>query len=139
MVLQSYCTFCALGKCSDGENAYPDSSLVGEYRSPCGIYNATNVMSISYGGPEHNFPAAYQRRQCHEYVMSSGILPVCFLTAWAELLTRPPSRYMKLGLQGVSVLFASGDNGVAGHDGCLGPKKDIFSPTFPAKSVNTPR
>jgi tripeptidyl-peptidase-1 len=45
---------------------------------------------------------------------------------------------MKLGLQGVSVLFASGDNGVAGHDGCLGPKKDIFSPTFPAKSDPTP-
>lgn len=42
---------------------------------------------------------------------------------------------MKLGLQGVSVLFASGDNGVAGHDGCLGPRNDIFSPTFPAKSV----
>ena len=45
---------------------------------------------------------------------------------------------MKLGLQGVSVLFASGDNGVAGHDGCLGPSQDIFSPTFPAKSVPTP-
>jgi tripeptidyl-peptidase-1 len=45
---------------------------------------------------------------------------------------------MKLGLQGVSVLFASGDHGVAGQDGCLGPGEDIFSPTFPAKSVSTP-
>lgn len=40
---------------------------------------------------------------------------------------------MKLGLQGVSILFASGDNGVAGHDGCLGAEKRIFSPTFPDK------
>lgn len=44
---------------------------------------------------------------------------------------------MKLGLQGVSVFIASGDNGVAGPsdddnaDGCLG-NGTIFSPDFPA-------
>ncbi|CEJ55182.1 hypothetical protein PMG11_01453 [Penicillium brasilianum] len=100
----SYCTDCALGKC-DGERANPNPPA-SDNRILCGIYKPPNVISISYGGPEQNFPIAYQRRQCNEY--------------------------MKLGLQGVSVLFASGDNGVAGHDGCLGPKKDIFSPTFPA-------
>lgn len=44
---------------------------------------------------------------------------------------------MKLGLQGVSIVFASGDSGVAGpegddsNNGCLGPKDTVFSPTFP--------
>lgn len=46
---------------------------------------------------------------------------------------------MKLGMQGVSIVFASGDSGVAGPagdggnaDGCLGPNGNIFSPDFPA-------
>lgn len=46
-------------------------------------------------------------------------------------------RFMKLGMQGVSVVLASGDSGVAGpagddnSDGCLGTGQ-IFSPDFPA-------
>lgn len=51
------------------------------------------MISISYGGDEAGLPVAYQRRQCNEF--------------------------MKLGLQGVSVLVASGDSGVAGSQ-CLG-------------------
>ena len=46
---------------------------------------------------------------------------------------------MKLGLQGFSVVFSSGDSGVAGPsgeggnaDGCLGPGGNIFNPDFPA-------
>lgn len=71
----------------------------------------TNVISISYGGQEADLPAAYQTRQCNEF--------------------------MKLGMQGVSVVLASGDSGVAGPsgddntDGCLGTGQ-IFSPDFPA-------
>ena len=49
---------------------------------------------------------------------------------------------MKLGLQGVSVVLASGDSGVAGPpgeggnaDGCLGTGQ-IFAPDFPATSVS---
>jgi len=44
---------------------------------------------------------------------------------------------MKLGMQGVSIVLASGDSGVAGPagddnaDGCLGTGQ-IFSPDFPA-------
>ncbi|KAJ5890471.1 Rattus norvegicus CLN2 is a lysosomal protease Precursor [Penicillium subrubescens] len=107
----SYCTDCALGQCGDGKRVNPNSPAEPENRVLCGLYKPANVISISYGGPEQNFPAPYQRRQCNEY--------------------------MKLGLQGVSVLLASGDHGVAGQDGCLGPREDIFSPTFPAKSVST--
>lgn len=74
MLVQTYCTFCTEGRCSDGENADPDSPLEGDYGTPCGIYKPANVISISYGGPEQNFPATYQRRQCHEYVTTVKIL-----------------------------------------------------------------
>lgn len=46
-------------------------------------------------------------------------------------------RFMKLGLQGISILYASGDDGVAGPagddsaNGCLGPASTIFSPAWP--------
>jgi tripeptidyl-peptidase I len=53
----------------------------------CGVYKPTNVISLSYGGQEVDVPISYQKRQCLEY--------------------------MKLGLQGVSFLFASGDSGVS--------------------------
>ena len=71
----------------------------------------TNVVSISYGGQEADLPASYQQRQCNEY--------------------------MKLGMQGVSVVVSSGDSGVAGpandgnSNGCLGDSGNIFSPDFP--------
>jgi tripeptidyl-peptidase-1 len=45
---------------------------------------------------------------------------------------------MKLGLQGHSILFASGDYGVASFagdgsaNGCLGPEQKIFNPQYPS-------
>ncbi|KAJ5604369.1 hypothetical protein N7510_009523 [Penicillium lagena] len=78
----------------------------------CGVYKPTNVISISYGSAEADLPISYQRRQCQEF--------------------------MKLGLQGVSVVVASGDSGVAGRGGdptpsnCLGKDGQIFAPDFPA-------
>lgn len=40
---------------------------------------------------------------------------------------------MKLGLQGTSIVFASGDDGVARRSGaCLGSKHNIFTPGEPA-------
>ncbi|KAI4726541.1 aorsin [Aureobasidium sp. EXF-10728] len=106
----SYCSY-------DGGNSpldppYPDPQP-GGYKGAlqCGVYQPTNVISISYGGQEADLPASYQTRQCNEY--------------------------MKLGMQGVSIVLASGDSGVAGPagddnaDGCLGSGQ-IFSPDFPA-------
>lgn len=53
-------------------------------------------MSASYGEDEGDVTQAYAARQCFEYG--------------------------KLGLLGTTVLYSSGDNGVAGNGGeCLGP------------------
>jgi tripeptidyl-peptidase-1 len=78
----------------------------------CGIYKPTNVVSASYGQAEYDLPINYTKRQCNEF--------------------------LKLGLQGHSILFASGDYGVASFpgdggaaNGCLGPEAKIFSPQYP--------
>jgi tripeptidyl-peptidase I len=97
----SYCTNSPL------DPPYPDPAPGGYNGSlQCGVYQPTNVISISYSSDEATLPLSYQRRQCDEF--------------------------MKLGMQGVSVCVASGDSGVEGDDGCLGPDYTIFNPDFPA-------
>ncbi|KAL4898153.1 peptidase S8/S53 domain-containing protein [Aspergillus ambiguus] len=104
----SYC-----GNPSPLDPSYPNPAE-GGYKGQlqCGVYKPTNVISISYGGWEASLPISYQRRQCQEF--------------------------MKLGLQGVSVIVASGDSGVAGRNGsptpgnCLGTDNKVFAPGFPA-------
>ena len=109
----SYCNYSAYGETgnSDIDPQYPDPRP-GGYKGQlqCGIYKPTNVISVSYGGQEADVPYAYQRRQCNEY--------------------------LKLGLQGVSIFFASGDAGVGNYPapygddnpdtGCLGPDGTLF-------------
>ena len=111
----SYCTYSAFGETGDDptlDPTYPDPNP-GGYKGQlqCGIYKPTNVISVSYGGQEYDLPAYYQERQCNEF--------------------------LKLGLQGHSIFYASGDDGVAGppgddsKNGCLGPDRTIFSPAWP--------
>lgn len=81
----------------------------------CGAYKPTNVISISYGIAEGAYSYFYINRQCQEY--------------------------MKLGLQGVSIIYASQDSGVA-SGGCIHPDNvnkttlaanpGAFSPGWPA-------
>ncbi|CAK7262474.1 hypothetical protein SEPCBS57363_000063 [Sporothrix epigloea] len=106
----SYCSFSAFGEkgncvspdCADP--VYPDTAP-GGYNGTlqCGVYKPTNVISISYGFGEIELPDYYLKRQCVEV--------------------------MKLGLQGVTVVMSSGDNGVAGYDDyCAGDDGQIFFP-----------
>lgn len=89
----SYCTYSAYGETGDCTAAecldpiYPDPNE-GGYKGnlQCGVYEPTNVISISYGGGEADLPAYYLERQCNEI--------------------------MKLGLQGTTVVTSSGDYGV---------------------------
>ncbi|KAI9711500.1 MAG: hypothetical protein M1820_002063 [Bogoriella megaspora] len=111
----SYCTFSAYGETGDSsiDPKYPDPASGGfKGQRQCGVYKPANVISISYGAQEDDFPTNYQQRQCAEI--------------------------MKLGMQGVSVILASGDSGVAARgsdagnaDGCLGTGQ-VFNPDFPA-------
>ncbi|KAL1654284.1 hypothetical protein SLS61_003289 [Didymella pomorum] len=102
--------------------AYPDpNDAPGAYTGPlqCGGAPVSNVISVSYGQIEGALPQFYQERQCREW--------------------------MKLALQGVSVIFASGDSGVANrynsgyNNSCLNSEYGYvdengtrFSPSFPA-------
>jgi tripeptidyl-peptidase I len=106
----SYCTYEAFGISGDTawpdhnfphmDPVYPDKHKTG-YKGDrqCGKFEPTNVISISYTLAEFFTPMNYQRRQCNEF--------------------------LKLGLQGVSVVISTGDNGVANPDyfysgdGCL--------------------
>ncbi|PNS17151.1 hypothetical protein CAC42_7205 [Sphaceloma murrayae] len=113
----SYCTFSAYGETGNSplDPPYPNpSNATGAYKGElqCGVYEPTNVISISYGGAEADLPISYQRRQCDEI--------------------------MKLGLRGITVINSSGDSGVEGRGGdptpsnCLGENNDVFAPQFPA-------
>jgi tripeptidyl-peptidase I len=112
----SYCTFEG-GDDHSQDAIYPDPE--NGYIGPanCGGYAATKVISTSYGYNEADLTPFYQNRQCMEY--------------------------MKLALQGVTVLYSSGDYGVAGNLGrCIDPttgnytrtnaSSGIFNPSFPS-------
>ncbi|KAJ5231615.1 Aorsin [Penicillium citrinum] len=112
----SYCTYRAYGETGNNPNIDPvyPNEREGGYKGKlqCGVYKPTNVISASYGQAEADLPINYTKRQCNEF--------------------------MKLGLQGHSILFASGDYGVASFagdgtaNGCLGPEQKIFNPQYPS-------
>lgn len=112
----SYCSYSAFGETGNDPNfddVYPDTSSPDGYQGQvqCGISTLTNVISISYSKSEGDLPFYYQQRQCNEF--------------------------MKLALQGHTILVASGDAGVASRpwdpfpNGCLGENNTVFNPNFP--------
>ncbi|VDC01711.1 unnamed protein product [Peniophora sp. CBMAI 1063] len=109
---KSFCTFEG-GDDPTQDGIYPDP-LPGGFKGPesCGIIKPPNVVSVSFGQDEATVTAAFANRQCTEYA--------------------------KLGLLGTSVLYSSGDDGVAGFGGvCLLPNGTEsatgkrFNPSFP--------
>ncbi|KAF8883763.1 Pro-kumamolisin, activation domain-containing protein [Gymnopilus junonius] len=105
-----FCTFDG-GDDPTQDGIYPDAA--GSPAS-CGIIAPPNVVSISYGQDEATASVHYATRQCNEYG--------------------------KLGLMGTSVVYSSGDNGVAGFNNvCLDSSHQdatssntIFNPEFPS-------
>ncbi|KAF9243178.1 peptidase S8/S53 domain-containing protein [Melanogaster broomeanus] len=109
----TYCSFEG-GDDSHYDPIYPNNDTNG-YTGPkaCGTIKPANVISTSYSYDEAELSPFYAARQCAEYA--------------------------KLGLMGVTVLYSSGDHGVAGNGGrCLnanGTKSTtgtIFNPSFPS-------
>jgi tripeptidyl-peptidase I len=119
----SYCTFEG-GDDPTLDPQYPDTAPnppnetfipEGAWDQPeqCGAYTPTNVISVSYGLGENTYSKFYWGRQCQEY--------------------------MKLGLQGVTIVYSSGDSGVSNRNACITPNSTneydntgAFSPSFPA-------
>ncbi|KAF8817102.1 subtilisin-like protein [Phlegmacium glaucopus] len=108
----SFCTFEG-GDNPTQDGIYPDTQP-GGFKGPesCGIVAPPFVVSVSYGQDEATVTAAFANRQCTEYA--------------------------KLGMLGTSVLYSSGDDGVAGGGGaCLTSTGRIsnagkrFNPGFP--------
>ncbi|CAO1639400.1 unnamed protein product [Sympodiomycopsis kandeliae] len=90
------------------DGIYPDNnSTAHAYKGPkqCGGVAASDVISVSYGQDEQDLTPLYANRQCQEYA--------------------------KLGLQGKTFVFSSGDYGVAGNSGVCSPN-NVFNPGFPA-------
>ncbi|KAG6127030.1 hypothetical protein E4U38_006522 [Claviceps purpurea] len=109
-------TYCRTGLDPAIDPVYPDEHNEGGYNSSdCGNRQPPLVISISWAEPEASLPTRYVRRQCVEF--------------------------LKLGLQGVTVLAASGDTGPASSQGtCIDWESGTtntsttgrFSPNFPA-------
>ncbi|KAK5710847.1 hypothetical protein LTR15_012824 [Elasticomyces elasticus] len=100
----SYCTYQG-GDDPTQDAVYPDP--YGGYQGPenCGGFAATKVISTSYGYNEADLTPFYENRQCHEY--------------------------MKLGMMGVSVVYSSGDYGVAGNGGqCIASPFGAVNTTY---------
>ncbi|TFK48830.1 hypothetical protein OE88DRAFT_1634138 [Heliocybe sulcata] len=110
----SFCTYEG-GDVPSQDGIYPDTAP-GGYDAPesCGIIPPPYVVSTSYGQDEVSATPAYAIRQCNEYA--------------------------KLGMMGTTVLYASGDYGVAGFGGeCIDATTGEetlngtrFNPDFPA-------
>lgn len=108
----SYCK----GDDPNQDPLYPDKQPGGYKGNSCGVYQHSlpKVVSTSYGYSEVDLSPSYEKRQCTEY--------------------------MKLGLLGVTFVFSSGDDGVAGVSGkCIDPQTGRssttgtkFSPSFPS-------
>lgn len=116
----SYCTYEG-GDDPLFDAPYPNPSQSGYQAQDCGTYAPASVISTSYGSNEVDLSPAYEQRQCSEY--------------------------MKLGLQGVTVLYSSGDNGMylatdlstIGRQtdlACLGGEKALPE-TLPSASTRT--
>ncbi|KAH8112254.1 subtilisin-like protein [Phellopilus nigrolimitatus] len=109
----SFCTFEG-GDDPTQDGIYPDT-LPGGFDQPesCGIIKPPNVVSVSYGQDEITISAKSAMRQCTEYG--------------------------KIGLMGTTVLYSSGDFGVAGfgnlcltENGTETASGTRFNPTFPS-------
>lgn len=99
-----YCTFRS-GDAGNLDPTYPDpNNSTGSYKGSknCGKYQPTYVISVSYDQNEADLTPAYVQRQCFEYA--------------------------KLGLQGVTALFSSGNGGVATKEGyCIDPQSKNYT------------
>lgn len=111
----SYCNRTAFNITGDSpayDPSYPDP---GGYTGDrmCGVFKPTNVISISYSSEEQQLSSNYDQRQCSEW--------------------------MKLSLQGITIVGATGDSGIAGNAGeCMEDVYGNFTIFNPLSLTNCP-
>ena len=93
-----------------------------------------NVISTSYSYDEWELSPAYMQRQCNEYAK----VKFCLLFSSGLIAFAVAHAIGQLGLMGVTILYSSGDYGVAGNGGiCLDSTGEpafpgtAFAPSFP--------
>ncbi|RPD61015.1 subtilisin-like protein [Lentinus tigrinus ALCF2SS1-7] len=108
----SFCTYEG-GDDPNQDGIYPDPYGGYQGAEDCGTFSPAHIISTSYSYDEYELTPAYMERQCAEYA--------------------------KLGLMGTTVLYSSGDYGVAAYsNNCLNPDGSvssdgkIFAPAFPS-------
>lgn len=88
------------------DSHFPNATLWNGTRQ-CGVYEPTNVISLSYELAEAAYSPAYEKRICQEY--------------------------LKLSLMGTSIIYSSGDNGTLSRAGVWGCLADgAQNPSFPS-------
>lgn len=143
----SYCTYSAYNETGDCttpdclDPVYPDPGPGGyQGNLQCGVYQPTNVISISYtGGEVSDFSGFFSLNFSH----FPPFLLIFILQADlpASYVKRQCDEIMKLALQGVTVVQSSGDTGVASYphlgmdNGCAGPNNTVF---YPSADVTCP-
>ncbi|GFP58671.1 aorsin [Trichoderma asperellum] len=111
----SYCNRTAFNLTGDSPEYDPTYPDPGGYTGDrmCGVFKPTNVISISYSPEEQQRSVNYDQRQCSEW--------------------------MKLGLQGITIVGATGDFGVAGNGGdCIEDANGNFTIFNPLTLTNCP-
>lgn len=109
----SYCNRTAFNLTGDSPEYDPTYPDPGGYTGDrmCGVFKPTNVISISYSPEEQQRSVNYDQRQCSEW--------------------------MKLGLQGITIVGATGDFGVAGNGGdCIEDANGNFTIFNPLTLTN---
>ncbi|KAI1643203.1 subtilisin-like protein [Daldinia loculata] len=117
----TYCNYSAYGETGDNSQydpSYPNYRNVtapgrpepfdpGTYKGErmCGTYKPTHVISISYSRAESTYSTNYQMRQCNEW--------------------------MKLGLQGVTVVGSAGNSGPLATRQCMASNYGSFYASHP--------
>ncbi|TVY55396.1 Aorsin, partial [Lachnellula suecica] len=133
----SYCTYSAFGETGNDpiDPVYPDTQGSGSqaYKGAlqCGVYKAMTAYKCYFG-------LVWRPGSGSACILPTKAMQRVSAASVNNMLKLMPCRYMKLGLQGVSIFYASGDDGVAGPpgdggsaNGCLGGNHTIFNPAWP--------
>jgi len=128
----------ALKTSSAGVEAMLDS----EYIVVTGLGVPTEFWAFSGRAPDNAENEPFLKWMIEVSATPDKDVPLLFSTSYGEdensvtenYAERINIEFQKAGARGISLLFASGDSGAAGDDGCEGPNRDMYVSQWPAAS-----